>query len=416
MRRAFYIAMKDLRVWARDPSALGILIAMPAILIIILGSALGGLTSGGGGTQIKVAIVNLDTRILNHPRSDDQAAKLEDALTGADRIKALFAIERSRDLAGTRARVASGELAAALVIPKGFGAALGDGRAVDLQVFTDPGSGTAAGIWESVVKAVATRYSAVTVVVRTALEATQNSDSPALAQAGGAAEIAGLAITQAAKDNALDAVTVDDTVASGNVKVTSLDYYALSMTAMFLMFGAMYGAFSTIRERREQTMPRMLASPTPRTAVVGGKMMGVFALGLAQFVALYLFTRFVLHVQWGENPAATLLVACAEIAAVTGLATLIAAVARTERGVGGIGPVLVQIQALVGGAFFPVTVLPVWLQWIRYLSVVGWAIEGWHRVQVEGAGVTGVLGPVVALLAFAIAFYAFGVWRAGAER
>jgi len=416
MRRAFYIAMKDLRIWARDPSALGILIAMPAILIIILGSALGGLTNGGGDTHIRVAIVNLDTRILNHARSDDQAGKLEDAITGADRIKALFDIERSRDLAGIRARVASGELAAALVIPKGFGAALGDGRAVDLQILTDPGSGTAAGIWESVVKAVATRYSAVTIVVRTTMEAAQNSDSPALSSAGGAGEIAGLAVTQAAKDNALDAVTVDDTVASGNVKVTSLDYYALSMTAMFLMFGAMYGAFSTIRERQEQTMSRMLASPAPRTAVVGGKMMGVFALGLAQFVALYLFTRFVLHVQWGGSPAATLLVACAQIAAVTGLATLIAAVARTSRGVGAIGPLLVQIQALVGGAFFPVTVLPTWLQWIRYLSVVGWAIEGWHRIQVEGAGVTGVLGPVAALLAFAVAFYAFGVWRAGAEQ
>ena len=70
----------------------------------------------------------------------------------------------------------------------------------------------------------------------------------------------------------------------------------------------------------------------------------------------------------------------------------------------------------MGGAFFPVTVLPTWLQWIRYLSVVGWAIEGWHRIQVEGAGVTGVLGPVAALLAFAVAFYAFGVWRAGAEQ
>ena len=415
MRRALYIALKDLRVWARDPAALGVLIAMPAILIVILGSALGGIMGSGGGAQLKVAIVNLDSRILNTARSDDQAAKLEDALTDSERIKALFSIERSRDLASTRARVASGELAAALVIPKGFGAHLGDGQPVQLQVLTDPGSGTAAGIWESVVKAVATRYSAVTIVVRTTLEAAQNSDSAILTQPGGAGAIAGLAVTQAAKDDALDSVTVDDTVTSGNVKITSLDYYALSMTAMFLMFGAMYGAFSTIRERREQTMSRMLASPTPRSAVVGGKMLGVFALGASQFVALYLFTRFVLHVQWGANPMATLLVAFAEVAAVTGLSTLIASLARSERGVGGIGPLVVQIQALVGGAFFPVTILPSWLQWVRFLSVVGWTIEGWRRVQVEGLGVAAVLQPVAVLMTFALAFYAFGVWRTGAR-
>jgi ABC-2 type transport system permease protein len=70
----------------------------------------------------------------------------------------------------------------------------------------------------------------------------------------------------------------------------------------------------------------------------------------------------------------------------------------------------------VGGAFFPVTILPPWLQWVRFLSVVGWAIEGWHRVQVQGAGVLGVLGPAGALFGFAIAFYAFGVWRAGVQR
>jgi ABC-2 type transport system permease protein len=414
MLRAAYIALKDLLVWARDPSALGILLGMPAVLIVILGSALGGVM-GGSGTQIKVAVVNLDSRILNVARSDDQAAKLEDALTGSDRIKALFVMERSRDVATTRARVASGELAAALVIPKGFGAHLGDGTAVKLEVLMDPGSGTAAGIWESVVRAVATRYSAVTVVVRTALEAAQNSDSALLAQQGGVDQIAGLAVSQAAKDDALDSVAVDDTVASGNVKVTSLDYYALSMTAMFLMFGSMYGAFSTIRERREQTMARMLASPTPRSAVVGGKMLGVFTLGVVQFVALYAFTRFVLHVQWGADPVATLLVAFGEVAAVTGLSTLISSLAKSERGVGGIGPVVVQIQALVGGAFFPVTVLPSWLQWVRFLSVVGWTIEGWRRVQIEGLGVGGVIGPAAVLVGFAAVFYAFGVWRTAAR-
>ena len=64
---------------------------------------------------------------------------------------------------------------------------------------------------------------------------------------------------------------------------------------------------------------------------------------------------------------------------------------------------------------FPVEVLPSWLQWIRYLSVVGWTIEGWRRVQIEGLGVAGVLGPTAALMAFAIGFYAFGVWRTGAQ-
>jgi ABC-2 type transport system permease protein len=414
MRRALDIAFKDLLIWLRDPSALGILVGMPGILIFILGSALGGLTSGGG-TQIKVAVVNLDSRVAVVAHADDQAAKLEDAIVSSDRIKALFDIRRTRDLEVVKLQVASGELAAALVIPKGFGSALGDGRPVKLIVLTDPGSATAAGIWESVVRAVATRYSAASVVVRTTMEAAQNSHSPALSQPGGAQQMAGFAVMQGSRDDALDGVTVEDVVASGNVKLTSLDYYSLSMTAMFLMFGAMYGAFSWMRERREQTMARMLASPTPRSAVVGGKMLGVFVLGMLQFLALYVFTRFVLGVQWGASTEATLLVAVAEIAAVTGLSSLISGVAKSERAVGAIGPLVVQIQALMGGAFFPIAILPPWLQFVRYLSVVGWTMEGWRRVQVVGVGIPGVIGPVVALFAFAIVFYSFGVWRTGAQ-
>jgi ABC-2 type transport system permease protein len=414
VRRAIDIALKDLLVWLRDPAALGILLGMPALLIVILGSALGGLSSGGSA-QIAVAIVNQDSRLLARPNADDQAADLENAIIDSKRIKALFHIQRSRDLAETTARVASGELAAALVIPHGFGDDLGSGRSVKLVVLTDPGSGTAAGIWTSVVEAVATRYSAASIVVRTTMETARNTNSPALSRPGGAAQLTGYAIAQGARDDALDAVQVTDDVASGTVKLGMIDYYALSMTAMFLMFGAMYGAFSTVRENRERTMARMLASPTPRSAVVGGKMLGVFVLGVFQFLCLYLFTRFVLHVQWGSSTTATVLVAFAEIAAVVGLGTLISSFAHTERAVGGIGPLVVQIQALVGGAFFPVDVLPSWLQWVRFLSVVGWAMEGWRRIQVQGMGVPGVMGPVAALLAFAVVFYAVGVARAGVE-
>jgi ABC-2 type transport system permease protein len=413
MRRTLDIALKDLLIWLRDPSALGILLGMPAILIVILGSALGGLS--GGNARIAVAVVNLDSRVVLIPHANDQAADLEKALTGSKRIRDMFEIQRSRDLEVTTARVASGELAAALVIPKGFNSDLGSGRPTKLVVLADPGSGTAAGIWESVVKAVATRYSVASVVVRTTLEAAQNTNSPLLSQPGGVGRLTGIAVERATRDDALDLVKVEDTVASGALKLSMLDYYSLSMTAMFLMFGSMYGAFSTIRERRERTMARMLSSPTPRSAIVSGKMLGIFALGMGQFAALYVFTKFVLHVQWGASIEATLLVAMAAVAAVTGLATLISSVAHTERAAGGIGPLVVQVQALIGGAFFPVAILPEWLQWVRYLSVVGWTMEGWRRVQVMGVGVPGVVGPVLALLAFAMVFFAFGVWRTGAE-
>lgn len=413
MRSAWHIALKDLLVWVRDPSALGILLAMPAVLILILGSAFGGL-GGSGSTAIPVAIVDLsrgDTAVAG----DDQPASdiLVEALTTTDRIKDVFDITLLPTERAAREQVRSGEIAAALVIPKGFDHDVAVGTDTKIEVLKDPGSLTSADIWGGVVDALATRLSAASVSVQTVVQTVERGNPAALAT--GAGPLIAEAIEVVTSDDAFDGVKVSDSEA--DVAATSaLDYVGLSMVAMFLMFGAMFGAFSSIRERREQTMDRMLSTPTPRAMVVGGKMLSVFLLGMAQFAVLYTFTRFVYGVDWGDHPMATIVVGAAEMCAVTGLATLIAAFATTERAVGGIGPLVIQIQALIGGAFFPLSTLPEWIQPIRFLSVIGWTMEGWRAIQTRGAGLLEVLGPVTALLVIAAALFGVGVWRAEAGR
>jgi len=212
-------------------------------------------------------------------------------------------------------------------------------------------------------------------------------------------------------------VTIDVIEAKKDVKaITALDYYSLSMTSMFLLFGAMFGSFSFITERREQTMSRLLSTPTPRSSFVGGKMLGIMLLGLIQFGVLYVYTSTIMQVNWGESVTGTWLVASAEVAAATGLAVLIASLAKTERGAGGIGPLVIQLMALTGGAFFQLSVLPPWLQPVRYFSVVGWALVGFQKVQLEGAGPADLLVELGALLAFAVVFFGIGVWRLRDDR
>jgi len=413
MSRIWHIALKDLMVWMRDPSALGVLLAMPVVLIFILGSALGGVADGGGA--INVGVVDLSRARTTAAGTDRPPSdELISALVESERIGDLFEIEVLGTEKTARELVRAGTLSAALVIPASFDEDVADGRSVNLVVLKDPGSETGAGIWETVVTSFATRFSAASVSVQTVVETVERGNPAALAAGGGA--LVGRAVEAVTADDALDGVDVIDDQASDVTHVTAIDYYGLSMVSMFLMFGAMFGAFSTIRENREQTMNRMLTTPSPRTAIVAGKMFSVFLLGMTQFALLYVFTRFVFGVQWGGDWLATLVVAAAEMLAVTGLATLIASMARTERAAGGIGPLVVQIQALIGGAFFAIAVLPEWVQPIRYFSVVGWTMEAWTAIQVRGAGLTDVMAPVAALVGIAGVLFMVGVWRTEALR
>jgi ABC-2 type transport system permease protein len=411
MIRSWHIALKDLRVWMRDPSALGVLLAMPVVLILILGSALGGAMEG----NIRVGIVDQSrghTRATGttKPPSDE----LVEAMMTSERLADLFDMEVLSSEKIARQQVRDGRIAAALVIPARFDEDVAGGRAVNLIVLKDPGSELASGIWESVVNSLATQYSAASVSVQTVLQTVQRGNPAALSVGGGA--LISRAVEAVTGDGALDGVSVIDSRMSGITSVSAIDYYGLSMISMFLMFGAMFGAFSTIRENREQTMNRMLSTPSPRVQIVAGKMLSVFALGMVQFIILYVFTRFVFRVEWGENVFATFVVAIAEILAVTGLATLIASFARTERAAGGIGPLVVQIQALMGGAFFSINALPEWVQPIRYFSVVGWTMEAWSAIQVRGAGLADVWASVAALTAISGVLFAVGVWRTEALR
>ncbi len=422
MRKVFAIASKDIRVWARDIAALGILIGMPVVLILILGSALGG--TEGGDIRLKLTVVDLDAGVTmpapgEPPTSSrgvttDLGDELTDVLTTNARLKKLFDVQVATDAEAAKRDVAAGDVAAALVIPADFTKKVTAAEPAQLVVYQDPGQQTSAGIALSVIRSVAAQYAAASVAVQTVLKVgAEQAASGTFDDPGTVARAQAVAVTRATAAGSLDSVEVKDVQAAPDIELKALDFFGLSMTSMFLMFGAMFGAFSTIKERREQTLSRLLSTPTGAMSVTAGKMLGIFVLGMLQFCVLYSFTRFVFGVRWGADVAAIFLVAAAEMLAVTGLAVLIASLARTERGAGGLGPLVIQIQALIGGAFFTIAVLPTWLQPIRYFSVVGWTMEGWQRVQLEGAGVAGVLGPVAALLGFALAFFAVGAWMTG---
>lgn len=409
MTRLVHIALKDIKIWLRDPSALGVMLGMPVILILILGSAFGGMGGEGGSIEARVAIVNLDAGATSEVSGDLAVGEeIVAGFTDNEDLADLFTTEVRDDVDEVRAEVERGDLVGALIIPADLSAGIASGAPAELEVLRDPGSDLSAGILEGVVRSLANDLSRISVVAQTVGAQAARAQLPQEL----AGPLVGYAVSLATTEGAQVPVTiaVSDAAPDGE-EITPLGYYSLSMTSMFLLFGAMFGAFAFITERREQTMARILTTPTAHATFVGGKMLGVFGLGVLQFAVLYAYTSGIMKVNWGQSVAGTWMIAAGELAAATGLAVFIASVAKTERGAGGIGPLVIQIMALLGGAFFQISILPEWLQPIRYVSIIGWALEGFQKVQLSGAGPSGVLVETGALLAFAVAFFGIGVWR-----
>lgn len=387
MPKVFHIAVKDVRVIVRDKAAVLIMLAMPLALIFILGSALGGVGESEA-VDIPVAIANEDAG-----SAGDQLAK---ALTDTDELKALFNIEVRDDADAVRGAVEKGDLVAALVIPRDFSAGLEAGTPVTLEVLQDPGSQVSAGIWAGVARAAAANLSAAQVVRLTVAEAVPGR----------------LATSTPGEQapHAFDAVGIEDLEVATEKQIDMIDFYAAGQTAMFVMFVAMFGAFTFVKERREQTLARVLVSPTSKAEIVGGKSLGIFAVGAAQFAVLFAGTRLLFGVDWGPRPGAVLAVGLAEALAATGLGMTLAALARSERQVGAIGPTVIMLFSAVGGSMIPAQFMPAWMKPLQSVSPVYWSLDALLALM-RGESLGSAAVSIAVLLAIAAVLYGFGVVR-----
>jgi ABC-2 type transport system permease protein len=333
---------------------------------------------------VDVAIVNNDT--------GGTGEHFVEGLTSSPQVDELFNIAVRDDADEVRADVEKGDLTAALIIPADLSERIMAGEPVALEVLQDPGSEMAAGIWAGVVRAGVAQASAEIIAARTLPTMPGAAQGPP--QSG---------VT-------LDAVTVRDAEADVEEAISMISYYSAGMTAMFLLFGSMFGAFSFVKERREQTLARMLSAPVGKPAIVGGKAAGVFLVAVGQFAILLIGTSLVFGVDWGDNLAGTLLVGLAEAFAAAGLAMTLAALGKTERAIGGIGPAAIMLFSATGGSMIPSEQLPSWLLPVQVVSPIYWSLNGFIDLM-QGASLSEVLPGVAGVLALGVGFLAFGIWR-----
>jgi len=393
MSRLFTIAAKDTKVMFRDRAALLVMLAMPLGLIFILGSALGSLGEGGS-LNANVAIVNQD--------AGDTGELFVEGLTSSEDIGAIFNISVRDDAEQVRTDVERGDLQAALIIPDDLSEKVAAGDPVALEVLQDPGSQLAAGIWAGVVRAGVSSASAQIIAAHT-LEATFASAAPPGTSPPSAS-------AQQMPELTFDAVAVREIEIEIEKQISMLSYYAAAMSGMFLLFGGMFGAFSFVRERREQTLARMMSTPADKITIVGGKALGVLVIGALQFVVLLAGTKMLFGVDWGTNLFGTLAVGLAETVAAAGLAMTLAALGRSERAIGGIAPAFIMLFAALGGSMIPAEQLPGWLLPAQVLSPVYWTVDGFLELM-RGTAFTAVLPNVGAVLAIGLLLFGFGVWR-----
>lgn len=99
----------------------------------------------------------------------------------------------------------------------------------------------------------------------------------------------------------------------GSTKPSSRDYYAVTMFTMIILYSTNIGAFGVLGENLRKTYDRIMASTVKPIEYLGAKVAGAFLITCFQVSIVYLFSRFVLHTNWGDKPQYILLISASLI-------------------------------------------------------------------------------------------------------
>jgi ABC-2 type transport system permease protein len=168
-------------------------------------------------------------------------------------------------------------------------------------------------------------------------------------------------------------------------------------------------------ERWEGTIEYTFMAPVSRPVHLIG--MGVYAViyGLvraaAVFVAVVAFIG--LHVPHANYGAAIALLGIASVSFIgVGMMTAVLPLISPEKGTQ-LGFVAQGLMLVVSGVYYPVSVLPSWMQWIAKISPATYALRGNRRQILTGAGIAWAdVWPLLVIGAFSIPIGLL-VFRAG---
>jgi len=358
------MVLRDLRARLRDRSALVLALLAPAALITVLSFVV----AGPDVERVPVGYVATAPSSVATALEDGPLASLS-----ADQTIRLTDYDDEQAL---RRALDDGDVQAGLVVAE-------DGR--QLTVLRGADSVVATAILEGVSRSTARTVDGVgTAVVATRMlggksrpqeVATELLALPATAQ-----------VTDAGKDGFGGGIDAKTQIAAG-------------MATFFLFFSVQFGVLGLLQERREGTLPRLLAAPVAPWKVLAGKLLVSMVIGLASMIFLIAFSSVLLNAQWGSLIGVALLTLSGVLAAVATV-TLVVGLARTPDQASAIQSGIALVLGIVGGSFFSMARAGGVAAFASRLTPHYWFNEGLVRMT-GGRDWTSTLEPVGALLLFA---------------
>ena len=415
MRQLILLALNTMLVEFKDRSTFAVNLFMPAVMMLLLGLAMGGADST---PTITIDVIDGDDSALSAQFVSDLRAELDDG-SGSFRLcpyagSADKGCGLASDLAARPAdwsstadtRLKDTDSYGAILIPAGFGQALIGGNSTSVQFKNSEALSAPTLALQKIDAAISRMNGSVAIASLVTDTASTAFDTAALDRA------TTFDTVRAQMDSAWNdrPIRVEVSATKASVSTAGFNQSGPGIAAMFVLLSGLGSATVLLYEREQGTLQRLYTLPVRRWQIVAGKLLGRYAATLIYFTVLVVVGA-VMGVQWGDNIPGIILIMLIYALTVTALGLALATLVRTSAQGQSIGLLLGLTLSPLGGAWWPLEIVPPLMKTIGHFSPVAWCMDAFQELMFYNGGVVDILPMLGVLLGMTALFFAFGVFN-----
>ena len=200
-------------------------------------------------------------------------------------------------------------------------------------------------------------------------------------------------------------------VVGKNVKSPAATRMVGGWAIMFLLFAVSGGAAAFFDEENAGVFQRILSAPVSRAQLLWSRFLYGVLLGLVQLLTMFLAGHLMYGIDVFGHLGNLIAVSVFAAAACSSFGMLIAALAPNAAAASGLSTLVVMVMSATGGAWFPMSFMPEFMQKIGKFTLVYWSMEGFLQVLWAERTLVELL-PILGILAgITLVVMTISIWR-----
>ena len=376
-KKFWWMIKKELISLKRHPGRLVSILAFPIIMILLFGYGM-----GGEMTDLPIVVV-----------SQSHGDLTDLTLDTIKSTETYHVVEVMDSLSDAKARVDSGEVKAAIILPSDYDDDSSQQKGVTL--YLDSSDQMASQILESATQGIFYRLSNMVAASQTSVSTQDANITPSLGHS---------------LNNFKDDISLHINRIYGNIKY--IDFLVPAILGMTIMMSCMMGMGSTIAGERETgELARLFMTPTSVATVIGEKIAAKLLIELVRALILIFMAVLLFNVSIKGGFLQTFIVLVIGALCFVGFGIMLSARTSTQEDYAQISLPFSMPMMFVSGVFYPIETMPWILQKLAYIFPLTYLNNAMRGIMLKGQTLGDVWLDLVVLLGFTLLFFIIGVKR-----